>query len=85
MVVLWREKSEYAGTVRDWLRDFEHQTGRMPETISPDEPAGISLVETYDIVEYPTILALDNEGRMLQMWRGAAMPRINDVLFYMLG
>lgn len=84
VVILWREKTDYARTVRDWLRDIEHQTGRVPESVDPDTREGVSLAKVYDVVEYPTILALDNDGRLLQMWRGAMMPRIDDVLYYMM-
>ena len=51
---------------------------------SPDEPEGESLCRAYDIVEYPTILAMDGQGKMLQMWRGRDLPRIDDVSYYLL-
>jgi hypothetical protein len=38
------------------------------------------------VVEYPTILAFDDQGKLLQEWRGMnpSLPRIDDVNYYML-
>ena len=84
VVMIWRDDTDYARTVIDWLRDFEHRTGRQPESFSPDSPEGESLCRAYSVVEYPTILALDDNGKLLQEWRGASMPRIDDVNYYLL-
>lgn len=84
VVVLWRDNTDYARTVIDWLRDFEHRSGKVPESLSPDEPEGESLARSYDVVNYPAILAIDNDGRMLQMWGDGDMPKMDDVMFYML-
>ncbi len=84
VVIIWRDDTDYARTVLDWLHDFEKRVGAMPESLSPDEPEGESLCRAYDIVEYPTILALDSDGSLLQMWRGIDMPRIGDVSYYLM-
>lgn len=84
VVIIWRDETDYARTVIEWLHDFEHRTGTMPESLSPDEPEGESLCKAYDVVEYPTILALDVDGSLLQMWRGTELPRIGDVSYYLM-
>jgi hypothetical protein len=58
--------------------------GVAPESLSPDEPEGESLCRAYDVVEYPTILAMNDDGKMLQMWRGRDLPRIDDVTYYLI-
>lgn len=84
VVVIWRDESDYARLVIEWLHDCERRIGVAPESFSPDEPEGESLCRAYDIVEYPTILAMDGQGKMLQMWRGRDLPRIDDVSYYLL-
>jgi hypothetical protein len=84
VVIIWREETDYARDVIDWLRDFEHRTGKQPESFSPDSPDGESICRTYDVVEYPTILALDSMGRLQKMWRGTGMPSIDDVMYYLI-
>jgi hypothetical protein len=84
VVIIWRDNTDYARGVISWLRDFEKRGERVPESLSPDEPAGESLCKAYDVVEYPTILALDSMGRLQKMWRGKEMPMIDDVMYYLI-
>ena len=82
--VIWRDESDYARSFIEWLHDCERRIGTAPERLSPDEPEGESLCKSYDIVEYPTIIALDDQGKLLQMWRGKDLPRIDDVSYYLM-
>ena len=84
VVVIWRDNTDYARSVIDWLHDCERRVSAAPESLSPDEPEGESLCRAYDIVEYPTILAMNDDGRLLQMWRGKDLPRIDDVSYYLI-
>ena len=61
---------------------LRRQTGREIETMDPDKNP--SFCETYDIVEYPTILALGNDGSIRAIWSGRNLPLMNDVLYYMI-
>lgn len=80
VVCVFRDNQDYTRTVTDWLENFRRQTGKEIETMNPDE--NTDFCETYDIVEYPTILALDDNGSVMGMWRGREMPLINEVLYY---
>ena len=80
VVCIFRDNEDYTRSVTDWLENFRRQTGKEIETMNPDENA--SFCETYDIVEYPTIIALGNNGEVLAMWRGRSLPLINEVLYY---
>ena len=84
VVIIWRENADYSRAVTEWLRDIERRVGRQPESLSPDEPSGKSLARAYDVVEYPSILAFSDDGKLLQMWRGTDMPRISDVSYYLM-
>ena len=42
VVIIWRDETDYARTVIEWLHDFEKRTGTMPESLSPDEPEGVA-------------------------------------------
>ena len=82
--MIWREESDYARSVIEWMRELEHRTGRTIESYEPDSPEGESLCRSYDIVEYPTIIALNDDGKMLQEWRGTMLPKIDDVNYYLI-
>lgn len=81
-VVVYKEETDYARTITDYLRDFTRQTGRELETVNPDTPDGAAFCRTYDIVEYPSIVAISDEGVMQNLWRGLPLPTISEVSYY---
>lgn len=82
VVVIYQEQRDYTREVLDYLRDFERQTGHTLESMDPDSPEGMQFCSTYDIVEYPTLLALSDDGAMQNMWRGRPLPTISEVSYY---
>ena len=50
--------------------------------MDPDRNPGFC--EAYDIVEYPTIIAIDHDGSIRAVWRGRNLPLLDDVTFYMI-
>ena len=82
IVCIYRDNQDYSRAVSEWLESFYRQTGREIETMNPDENVGFC--EAYDVVEYPTILALGDTGEVRASWRGQSLPLINEVLYYMI-
>ena len=81
-VIVFKEDSEQARPVLEYLRDFEHQTGHKLDTIDPDSVEGAELCRVYDIVEYPTVVAMSEDGMALNSWRGLPLPTISEVSYY---
>ena len=81
-IIIFKEESDHAREVFDYLRDFSRQTGRVLETMDPDTRDGSSFCRVYDIVEYPSIVALDDNGSLQNLWRGRPLPTISEVSFY---
>ncbi len=82
VVVVYKTESDHAREVFDYLRDFERQTGRTLEEMDPESREGTDFCRVYDIVEYPTVVALDDNGQLLNQWRGRPLPTISEVSFY---
>lgn len=80
IICIYRDNQDYSRQVTDWLENFRRQTGREIETMDPDSNPGFC--EAYDVVEYPTIMALGERGEVRASWRGRNLPLINEVLFY---
>ncbi len=80
--VVYKDNSDHAREVIDYLRDFENQTGHALETIDPDSPDGAMTCRTYDIVEYPTVFAISDSGQLQNLWRGRPLPTISEVSYY---
>lgn len=82
VVVLYKEQRDYTRTVIDYMRDFYHQTGRQLETLDPDSKEGVSFARTYDLLEFPSIVALSDDGVLQNTWKGLPLPTISEVSYY---
>lgn len=83
VLVIYQPNSEHATLTESYIRDLKSQhDGLNVETINADSPEGINLVELYDIVDYPAILAMTNDEQVLQLWQGPQLPLMNDVAYY---
>ena len=80
--MVYKTESDHARAVTDWMRDFNHQTGKGLEVINPDSREGADFCRTYDIVEYPTLVAIDINGALQNIWRGVILPTISEVGYY---
>lgn len=83
-VIVWNEQTDYAREVREWLDDFERTLGPgRIESIDPETREGSDFAAAYDVVEYPTILALDEDsGKVLASWRGTPLPQVDQVAYW---
>lgn len=82
VVVVTKDATDYARQVSDYLRDFKTQTGHDLETIDPESRDGIGFCATYDILQFPTIIALADDGTMQNMWKGLPLPTMSEVSYY---
>jgi hypothetical protein len=80
--VVYKSESDYARAVLDFLRDVKRQTGYDLEEVDPDTAEGAQLCRIYDIVEYPSIVAVDGNGGLQSLWRGLPLPTISEVGYY---
>lgn len=80
--MIYKDESDHARAVIDYLRDFERQTGKTITTIDPETRDGSGFCQTYDIVEYPTIIAIDDNGVLQNVWRGTSFPTVSELSYY---
>lgn len=82
-VILYHPQSEFVGRVEDFKRDFENRhPGKKVELISLETVQGAELAKLYDIVRYPAILVLTNEGHLQKFWQDQPFPLMDEVLSY---
>ena len=82
IVVVYKDARDHGSEVREYVDDFEKQTGLEIEQKNPDDGRNQFFLRAYDIVEYPTILAIADDGQLLQMWHGQPLPLIDEVAYY---
>jgi len=82
VAVLYRSNSEQERPVLDFERDYNHVTGRQLSLLDVNTRDGWAMASLYDIVRYPAVLAIDNNGQLLQLWDGDNLPLMNEVMYY---
>jgi hypothetical protein len=82
VVILYHPNSEFARSVEEYARDFEHQRGKKIDLVSLDEADGSDMARLYDVTNYPAVLATRESGEMLALWQGENLPLMNEVAAY---
>lgn len=85
MLILYRPNTEHEREVETFVRDFqrEHNPGKRLELLSMNTRDGVATASIYDILQFPAVLALADDGSVLQSWVGLPLPLMNDVAGYM--
>jgi hypothetical protein len=85
-VILYHPRNEFAGVAEDYQRDYErlHQ-GKKIELVSLDTVDGSEMAKLYDVVRYPAILVIANDGVMQNLWQDFPWPLMDEVAAYSLG
>lgn len=84
VLILYRPNSEHATNVETFVRDFEqqHNPGNKLELISVNTRDGSATASLYDVWAFPAILAVSEDGRMMNMWQGEPLPLMNEIAGY---
>ena len=81
-IVLYHPSSDHARMVEEFAHDFQRaEASRRLELVSVDTKDGASLAELYGITQYPAVLALADDGRLLNVWSDK-LPLMNEVAAY---
>jgi len=82
VTVIYKPQAEHARLIEDYMREFLRQTGSELNTLDPETREGIDTCRAYDIIEYPSVIALSDDGLLQNSWRGLPLPTINEVNYY---
>lgn len=81
-MIFYRSNSEHERTVLDYVRDFARQTGKELPAVDVNTRDGAYQAQVYDVMKFPSILAVDDTGKMLQVWNADMLPRFDEVSYY---
>lgn len=83
LLILYRPKSETGTAVETFVHDFSarHDASRV-QVLDADSREGAAAAALYDIMAYPTILALRDDGSVAQSWEGETLPLMDEVAYY---
>lgn len=80
---MYRPDSEHARLVEEFIHDYQrqHDSGKL-EILNIDSRDGIATASLYDVMQYPTILALRDDGSILRSWEGETLPLMDEIASY---
>jgi len=84
LLILYRPDSDHSTDIESFVRDFQHRfdVGRKIEMVSLNTRDGAATASLYDVMSYPAILALADDGSVLNVWQGVPLPLMNEVAGY---
>lgn len=83
VMVLYRPHSEHAHAVEEFVRELQRRSqANKIELVDIDTRDGSATASLYDVMQYPAVLALQNDGQLLKEWEGSTMPLYNEVSYY---
>ena len=84
LLILYRPNSEHEAQVESFVRDFQrrYEAGRKIEMVSLNTRDGAATASLYDVVSYPAILVIRNDGSLANLWQGLPMPLMDEVAGY---
>lgn len=81
--MLYRPDSMQSRAVEEFARDFSRQhTDRKLELVNVDTRDGYATASLYDVLRYPAVLALADDGQLVRDWQGESLPLMNEVAYY---
>ena len=82
VVVLYRPDSEHSRIVEEFIREYQSREGNERfEIINVDSRDGMATASLYDVVQYPAIVVMQDDGYMHKLWQGE-IPLITEVAAY---
>jgi hypothetical protein len=83
VLILYRPVSEHGRMIEQFIRDFEVKEGSINlEVVDVDTRDGMATASLYDIMSYPAIMVLQNDGYMHKLWQGGEMPLMDELAAY---
>lgn len=83
ILILYRPASEHSRRIEEFIRGYQdrHHTHTI-EVLSLDTRDGAATASLYDIMQYPAILVIQNDGSVQRVWQGDSLPLMDEVASY---
>lgn len=83
VLILYRPHSEHGREVEEYIHEFQRRhSPRHLEILNLDSRDGIATATLYDVVQYPAILVVQDDGIIQKSWEGDSLPLMDEVASY---
>ena len=81
--MLYRPNSGHARKVEEFVREFNRNyVNYKLELVDLNTRDGAATASLYEVMRYPAVLALANDGQLLKEWEGESLPLLSEVSYY---
>lgn len=81
--ILYHPHSELSRAIEEYAHDFERTRGKKIDLISLETREGSALASLYDIIQYPALLVIREDGQIVKDWQGDLLPLMDEVSGYL--
>jgi hypothetical protein len=83
LMILYRPNSEYGRVTEEFIHEYQARyQSQSLEIINIDTREGMATADLYDIVQYPAVLVVQNDGTIQKAWQGEDLPLMDEVASY---
>ncbi len=83
VLVLYRPNSEHARLIEEFIHDYQAQRPQDKlEVLSLNTREGSAMASLYDVLQYPSLLVLRDDGYVQKIWQGEQLPLLDEVAAY---
>ena len=82
IILLYHPNSEYSRIVEEYVEDFKRSRGKLIEMLSLETRDGAAMASLYDILHFPALIVLRDDGQVENMWQGEMLPLMDEVAGY---
>lgn len=83
VLILYKPNSEHDTPVQAYAREFEHRSGKTLELVDAESVQGVELAKLYDVLQFPTMVATEEDGQFIQAWPELdKWPTMSELTFY---
>lgn len=82
-LILYKPSSEHDTPVQGYVREFFRRTGKKLELVDVETREGISKAALYDVLQFPTLIAIRDDGEFIEKWPELERwPTMNELTYY---
>lgn len=65
------------------MHEFQRFHDHRIEVQDLETRSGVDMATIYDVMQYPSIMVLQDDGQVVQAWSGRQLPLMNEVVSYL--
>lgn len=83
IIILYHPNSDHGRTIDEYVHEFVARNPEVSlEATSVDTREGANIATLYGVMQYPSMLALRDDGSVAKSWEGLPLPLMNEVAYF---